>query len=111
MPIELLPSIFRWLPPTKRSDIRLSHVCGTWRDALMKTPEFWADFLMVEDLISPEHYERDVGFWHSFVDRTRPLPLRLPLDGGHCDLIKTVPEHLPRLKWLDVQWRAASTLR
>ncbi|RPD65715.1 hypothetical protein L226DRAFT_234779 [Lentinus tigrinus ALCF2SS1-7] len=108
LPIELIIHVFRCFSPTDRSDICLSHVCSLWRAALQRTPEFWAKFLTFPSLITQDHYERSIAFWYSFVERTRPQHLRVRLDGGNFDLLKTIPEHLQRLLWLHVQWRTAN---
>ncbi|RDX54721.1 hypothetical protein OH76DRAFT_991711 [Lentinus brumalis] len=104
LPIELLIDIFRCVTPTERSDIRLTHVCRIWRSTLQRAPEFWAKFLTVPDLITQDNYVRDVGFWHTWVDRTRTQPLQLRLRGRDLDLLKTIAGHLLRLASLHAQW-------
>ena len=108
LPVELLAHIFRSISPIEHRDIRLAHVCSLWRATLQGTPEFWATFLTLPSLITQDDHERSVGLWYSFIDRTRCQPLRLRLEGGDFDLLKTIPEHLPRLSWLHVRWRTAN---
>ena len=108
LPVELLAYIFRSISPIEHRDIRLAHVCSLWRATLQRTPEFWATFLTLPSLITQDDHERSVGFWYSFIGRTRCQPLRLRLEGGDFDLLRTIPEHLPRLAWLHVRWRTAN---
>ncbi|RPD65709.1 hypothetical protein L226DRAFT_530765 [Lentinus tigrinus ALCF2SS1-7] len=104
LPIELLPHIFRWISPTDRKDILLAHVCGVWREALHRTPEFWAGLLTVQGLVTTRNHQRDAELWYSFVDRTLSQPLRLLLGGHAFHLMKAIPQHLPRITLLHVEW-------
>ncbi|RPD65707.1 hypothetical protein L227DRAFT_219353 [Lentinus tigrinus ALCF2SS1-6] len=107
LPIELLIHIFHCVSPTDRRDIRLSHVCKIWRDTLQNTSGFWANFLIIPDLITSNtnNHERDVRFWHLFVERTSSQPLHLRLGGWDFDLLNDIPKHLPRLTYLHVHWK------
>ncbi|RPD59052.1 hypothetical protein L226DRAFT_572343 [Lentinus tigrinus ALCF2SS1-7] len=106
LPLELLIHIFRFVEPTCRGDIRLSHVCRRWRAAIHGTPEFWRDLLAVKRVLMTTRRDEHQTLWIDVLERVHQLPLHLTLSHNNLDVLETpfLAPYLPRLSVLSVEW-------
>ncbi|KAK1227528.1 hypothetical protein PQX77_009435 [Marasmius sp. AFHP31] len=128
-PSEILTMIFTFacernalLPSTTPDSLRLSMVCGRWRDIIFSTPNLWASIEVDFDQWTSNFHVLD-ELLELFIRQSKASPLRLALtlpgadyDGGasgrdevlsilrslveQCErwehvMLKTVPHHFP----------------
>ena len=102
LPPEVLIHIFSFLSPTRRADIKFTHVCRTWRNLIHGTPQFWVD--MIRAIKNPSLPE---DFSDILIFLTRSASLPFVLDFGNMynmPFLKTLEDrgHLRRLSELSM---------
>ncbi|RPD61620.1 hypothetical protein L226DRAFT_612366 [Lentinus tigrinus ALCF2SS1-7] len=105
LPPEVLLNVFRHVSPTRRADIRLTHVCKLWRDLIHRTPEFWADMLGAKAVASRlDYHESNTPLsLTTFIERSSPAPYKLNLYEDLSILTK-IPSHISRIYSLSRSW-------
>ncbi|EIW55196.1 uncharacterized protein TRAVEDRAFT_51324 [Trametes versicolor FP-101664 SS1] len=94
LPPEVLLEILSQVEHTGRRDIRLMHVCQTWRSLLMGTPEFWARMLAACPLrYSPQLVNQVPEWFDVFLHRSAPAPLALTLPCFHQAMQNALMPH------------------
>ncbi|KAI0697666.1 hypothetical protein C8T65DRAFT_832453 [Cerioporus squamosus] len=105
LPPEILMNIFRHSFPSRRSDIRLTHVCKLWRDLIHRTPEFWVDMLASNEMTTRHLYfknEFESILISSFITRSSPLPYELRIHQGELAFLTKIASHASRIHSLSL---------
>ncbi len=114
---DLITEIYRRVRPTTRWDIRVTHVCRTWRYAALSASEFWAGLPGIRPSwggYSIEGGTRHREFLTALIKRSAPLNFDLYVKGPDIlSIHPTLEEHSSRLIsiFVTVDDRHVDTLR
>ncbi|KAI0717858.1 hypothetical protein C8T65DRAFT_827914 [Cerioporus squamosus] len=93
LPTEVLIHVFRLLSPSRRRDIRITHVCRLWRELIRCTPEFWVAMVGafdVQPIWKGPNAPEDPAFFFTFVQRMSSWPYSLSLRARNVPLLRRI---------------------
>lgn len=85
LPAKLLTMIFRRIHPNSRADIRILHVCRSWRSFIRQIPDFWVHLVRTPHILA-----RMPEFVHMLLDLTAPRHFHLDVDGDELQYLNVL---------------------